>query len=236
MTIDKQGVLCYNFRMICFVVALKKEAQFFLKDVKNLKSFFVADKPAYSFNFLGKDCVLALSGIGKVSAGLTTQLLIDKYSPELIVNFGSAGGMTNDLNVLDYCIIDEACQYDFDVSTLDDVPIGYIQEYDTVFFPTAMVNGTSLTTKKVASGDRFNNDVNDINQIIKMGASIRDMEGGAVAQVCKSNNQPLVMIKGITDVYGKASAEMQYFENLEIVCKGFTQVLTEVIEKYFATL
>lgn len=218
--------------MICFVVALPKEAEYFLKDVNAVDKFFIADKPAYSFNFLGHDCVLALSGIGKVSASLTTQMLIDKFNPSVVVNFGSAGGMTQDLSVLDYCIISEACQFDFDVTTLDDVPVGYIQEYDTVFFPCVVPNGNSLQIKKVASSDRFNNDVKDINQIIKMGASIRDMEGGAVAQVCKSNDMPLIMIKGISDVYEKVSAERQFTENLQLVSKGFTRVLKDTLKKF----
>ena len=177
--------------------------------------------------------MLALSGIGKVSAALTTQALIDEYNPKVIVNFGSAGGMTKDLNVLDYCIIDEACQFDFDVNVLDPVPVGYIQEYDRVFFPAIVPKNNTLIVKKVATADRFNNDVNDINQIINMGASIRDMEGGAVAQVCQSNNTPLIMIKGISDVYGKVSAERQFVENLEIVSKGFTNVLKDVLTKFF---
>ncbi len=218
--------------MICFVVALNKEAEFFIKDAEGVSTFLLKDKKAFSFKFLGEDCVLALSGIGKVSAALTTQALIDKYNPSVIVNFGSAGGMTKDLNVLDYCIIDEACQFDFVVTILDPVPVGYIQEYDTVFFPATIPNGITLTVKKVATADRFNNDVNDINQIINMGASIRDMEGGAVAQVCKSNNTPLIMVKGISDVYGKVSAERQFSENLEIVSKGFTSVLKDVLSKF----
>ena len=59
------------------------------------------------------------------------------------------------------------------------------------------------------------------------------MEGGAVAQVCQSNNTPLIMIKGISDVYGKVSAERQFVENLEIVSKGFTNVLKDVLTKFF---
>ena len=219
--------------MICFVVALNKEAEYFIKNAKEVKPFLLKDKKAFSFKFLGEDCVLALSGIGKVSAALTTQALIDEYNPKVIVNFGSAGGMTKDLNVLDYCIIDEACQFDFDVTVLDPVPVGYIQEYDRVFFPAIVPKNNTLIVKKVATADRFNNDVNDINQIINMGASIRDLEGGAVAQVCQSNNTPLIMIKGISDVYGKVSAERQFVENLEIVSKGFTNVLKDVLTKFF---
>ncbi len=217
--------------MICFVVALPKEAEFFLKDVNDLSEFKLADKKAYSFKFLNNDCILCISGIGKVSAALTTQLLIDKYNPKFIINFGSAGGMTNDLNILDYCIIESASQYDFDVTALDDVPVGYIQEYNTVHFPAKTFDRLTLITKKASSGDRFNTDVNDINRITNMGCSVRDMESGAVAQVCTSNKTPLIIIKGITDVYGKVSAERQYYENLEIVCKGFTKVLTEVLTK-----
>ena len=217
--------------MICLVIALPSEAKSLLEKAENLKEFKLADKTAYSCTLNGKDAIIAISGIGKVSAALTTQLLIDNYKPEFILNFGTCGGMNSSVKILNYYVVEKCCQFDFDLRELDGVPLGYIQEYNTVFFP-AKTDGLEFLEKSVlASADRFTNDINDINAINDMGCSLRDMEGGAIAQVCKSNNVPLIMIKGITDVYGNQTAQEQFYKNLCQVGAGFPDIILNVIEK-----
>ena len=217
--------------MICLVIALPSEAKSLLEKAENLKEFKLADKTAYSCTLNGKDAIIAISGIGKVSAALTTQLLIDNYKPEYILNFGTCGGMNSSVKILNYYVVEKCCQFDFDLRELDGVPLGYIQEYNTVFFP-AKTDGLEFLEKSVlASADRFTNDINDINAINDMGCSLRDMEGGAIAQVCKSNYVPLIMIKGITDVYGSQTAQEQFYKNLCQVGAGFPDVILKAIEK-----
>ncbi len=216
--------------MICFVIALKKEAQELLNRAENLKEFLIADKPCYSCTLNGKEVIIAISGIGKVSAALTTQLLIDKYNPKFIFNFGTCGGMNNSVEILNYYLIDKCCQFDFDLRELDGVPLGYIQEYNTVYFGTYTNGLDFLKTSRVASADRFNNDITDINAINQIGCSLRDMEAGAIAQVCTSNNVPLVMVKGISDVYGNGTAQEQFYQNLLTVGKGFPDVILKVLD------
>ena len=215
--------------MICFVVALKKEAELLLERSKNLKSFKIADKIAYSFNLEGIECILAISGIGKVSAGLTAQILIDKYKPGYIFNFGTCGGMNDSVKILNYYAVEKCCQYDFDVSAIDDVPVGYIQEYGRVYFD-ACVNGLDFLEKRnIASADKFTHKDEDVKIINDMNCSICDMEAGAIAQVCTSNNVPFVAIKGISDVHGKGTQPEQFFENLKKVGDGFPDIIIKAI-------
>ena len=215
--------------MIGIVVALKSEAEALLKNAINVKDFKVLDKIAYSGNIDNKDFILVISGIGKVSAALTTQVIIDKFSPEYILNFGTCGGMNNDVKVLNYYAIEKCCQYDFDLTDLEDVPLGYIQEYDTVFFP-AHTNGLDFLEKSnLASADKFTSKEKDVFTINSMGCSICDMEGAAIAQVCLSNKMPLVIIKGISDVYGSGVESEQFFNNLKTVGQGFPSIIKKVI-------
>ncbi len=214
--------------MIGIIIALPSEANALLTKVDDLKKITLADKTAYTCKINGRDAVIAISGIGKVSAGLTTQLIIDKFSPDFILNFGTCGGMNSSVEILKYYAVEKCCQFDFDLSELDGVPLGYIQEYDTVFFPVC-TDGLKLEKSSVASADRFTNDVNDINAINQMGCSLRDMEGGAIGQVCKSNGVRLYMIKGITDVYGSGTAQEQFYKNLKQVGDGFPKVIIDSI-------
>ena len=216
--------------MIGIVIALPSEAERILNTVEELKSIKLADKPAYTCKICGRDAVIAISGIGKVSAGLTTQLLIDKFSPDFILNFGTCGGVNSSVKILNYYIVEKCCQYDFDLTDLEDVPLGYIQEYKTVFF-NACTDGISLEKSVLASADRFTNKQVDIDNINKMGGSLCDMEGGAIAQVCTSNNTPLYIIKGITDVNSSGTAPEQFFSNLKQVSAGFPAIIIRTIEE-----
>ena len=217
--------------MVGIVVALYSEAKYLLEKVDNLTEFKIADKRAFSFKLADKDVVLAISGIGKVSAGLTTQLLIDKYSPDYILNFGTCGGMNTSVEILKYYTVDKCCQFDFDLRQLDNVPLGYIQEYDRVFFNNSTKGLEFLQTSSLASADRFTNDLCDINAINDLGCSLRDMEGGAIAQVCTSNNVPLYMIKGITDIFNNGTAQEQFYQNLQTVTKGFPKIIEKAIRE-----
>ena len=222
--------------MIGIVVALYSEAQELLNKIKDYKEFKLKDKRAFSFSLHDKEIILTISGIGKVSAALTTQLLIDLYSPEFILNFGTCGGMNNSVEILKYYAVEKCCQFDFDLRELDGVPLGYIQEYNTAYF-NACTDGLEFLDKStLASADRFTNDVNDINAINNdVKCSLRDMEGGAIAQVCTSNNMPLYMIKGITDVYGSQTAQEQFFKNLKAVGAGFPKIVIKAIENIIKT-
>lgn len=215
--------------MIGIVVALYSEAVNLINQIDNKTEILIADKKAYKGTLSNKDIIIAISGIGKVSAALTTQLLIDTFNTSCIVNFGTAGGMNASVQILNYYIIEKACQFDFDLRELDNVPLGYIQEYNTAYFTLETKNINFLNKSNLASADRFTNDITDINSINELGCSLRDMEGGAIAQVCTSNRVPLYMIKGVTDVYGNRTAQEQFYENLKQVSAGFPDVLKNLL-------
>ncbi len=216
--------------MLGIVVALKREAESFISKLENLKEFKILDKPAYSGFANGEEVVLIISGIGKVSASLSTQVIIDKYSPDCIINFGTAGGMNSSVSILNYYAVEKCCQFDFDLRQLDGVPLGYIQEYNTAYFKANTDKLSFLQTSCLATADRFTDDMVDIDSINEISCSLRDMEGGAIAQVCTSNNIPLYMIKGVTDVYGLRSSQEQFYENLTKVSNGFADIVLTAID------
>ena len=81
--------------MIGFVIPLKSEAEYLLNKVEDKKQIKLADKEAYSCKINQKDCIIAISGIGKVNAALGTQVLVSKFDVEKLVNFGVAGGLND---------------------------------------------------------------------------------------------------------------------------------------------
>ena len=63
---------------------------------------------------------------------------------------------------------------------------------------------------------------------------IRDMESGAIANICKLNNVEIIIIKGITDFPGnyEMTDENQYLEYKENVPKVMNKILKEYLKKF----
>ncbi len=217
--------------MIGLIVALDREAASLIPYIKNKKEKALAGKKVIEGTLFDKEIVLIITGIGKVSAALSTQFIIDKYNPNVLINFGSVGAVNSNIKIGDYYIVDKCAQFDFDVREIDPVPLGYIQDYDKVFFenycPNLTYNKTTLGTS-----DKFTSKKEVIDEVINMGCDIRDMEGASIAQVCTSNQVNLIILKGVTDVYGSGTDGEQFKENLNKISKGFPSEL----EKLFNTL
>ena len=73
--------------------------------------------------YCGNSIVLVISGIGKVNAAVCTQVLIDHFGVDYIINTGCAGAIHPELGIGDILISTDAVQHDMDVSALGD-PIG----------------------------------------------------------------------------------------------------------------
>lgn len=216
--------------MIGIIVALESESKNYLDKQPNKEHFILAGKNFYRFNVLGKEVVYAISGIGKVNAAMTAQAMIDKFAPNRILNYGSSGGLNGKTHALDFYCIEKCCQYDFDLSPLDPVPVGYIQDYDKIYFNLDVSSIDFLPKATLATSDRFTCKSQDIEQISKMNCTLFDMEAGAIAETCESNNVPFTSIKGISDVNGSGIQPEQYRENFNILFEKFNKIIDKVIK------
>lgn len=172
--------------------------------------------------YLGKigqhNVILAKSGVGKVNASLNTQYIIDKYSPDYIINTGVAGGIAKDLQVGDIVIGETLVQHDFDASAL-----GYAKGYmcngiepnkPTLFysdkeltskFESAMLqtDSTEVRIHKgiIATGDTFVSSSEKKQELKTLfNATAVEMEACAIAQTANINQIPCLIIRAISDL------------------------------------
>lgn len=152
---------------------------------------------------------------------------------DFIINFGLAGGKAGSkLKAGDFVLLSKVCQYDFDLSEIDDVSIGYMQDYDTIYYPLSYVSYLGKEFKCVpgASGDRFTSQKYFLDIIKNLGASVVDMEMGAIAQVAYSANIPALSLKLISDVDEiDESIFMQYQKNAGNIQETFFDKIKELI-------
>ena len=72
-----------------------------------------------------KDVVLLESGVGKVNAAVGTQIMIDLFNPDVIINSGIAGSLSKNLTIGDIVISTDCVEHDFNCTELG-VPRGQL--------------------------------------------------------------------------------------------------------------
>tara|TARA_B100000287_G_C20421590_1_gene697754 strand:+ start:264 stop:833 length:570 start_codon:yes stop_codon:yes gene_type:complete len=147
----------------------------------------------------GKDNIYSIPihiiGVGKVSSCFHTSILLQKYNPDLVINFGSCGGLKN--YPIGSLIEVGKVHNDIDSHTLDEygkTPFSDIGEIN--FNPNSDVNCFSTDyfyDKK--SHDFYSN---NYKNMIKT-CDVIDMELYSIAFCCKKMNIKLISIKWISD-------------------------------------
>ena len=182
-------------------------------------------------------CILVESGVGKVNAARTTQILIDNMDVDCIFNIGVAGGLAQDLNVLDIVVADKLVQHYFDITAFNHEK-GYIPNVskyincDEYLLSIAKNSNKDNTIKigTIASGDIFCTDINMSTKINKkFNALAVEMEGASIAQVCFLNHIPFLVIRSISDIPGKNNT-MVYEEFLTESSKKVANMMNEVLK------
>ena len=185
-----------------------------------------------------KKVILVEAGIGKVNAARVTQILIDKFEVGSIINIGSAAAANNELGIGDIVIGKTVVQHDFDITAFGH-PKGYISNVgmkiesspELINKMESVVNSINKDESKIkigtiASGDIFCTDIKMKQKIRKkFKADAIEMEGAAIAQVCKLCNIPFIIIRGISDTPdGNNNITFeQYLEKASKMCANILQ-------------
>lgn len=151
-------------------------------------------------------CVLR-SGAGEISAAAATELLIDRYEAELIVNFGVVGGLTEEMAQTKTCVVERVVHYDFDTSAYDGtLPGQYFQYPDVYLRPSPALIDRAVAVcpelKRVtcASADKFVDGAADKSALHRRWeADICEMEAAAVVLTCDRAGVPCLLIKTVSD-------------------------------------
>lgn len=159
------------------------------------------------FYRIKSDVIACCGGVGKVNAAMATQLFIDLYHPDLIVNIGVAGCFEN-VPIGTLVLADRFMQHDVDTSGVGD-PVGLVSTVNRTDFPTddldrAMAamdkTGYAYLVGSVATGEWFAQAGQRAQWIAEtFHPLLIEMEGGAAAQVCYRNGVPFMALKSVSD-------------------------------------
>ena len=172
-------------------------------------------------------------GVGKVNAAMSTQLFIDRYQPDWIMNAGVAGSFL-DVPIGTVVLADCFIQHDVDTSPMGD-PVGLVSTVNQIDFPTDGVEtlskhlndlGVSYLTGKVATGEVFMVKGERCSWVEKtFSPTLCEMEGGAIAQVCLRNGVKFTALKSVSDRLCHENNAEEFFNFGEAMAKLNTIVL-----------
>lgn len=217
--------------MIGIIGAMEEEVAALKKDMEIEEIITRASMEFCRGILCGKDAVVVRSGIGKVNAAICTQILIDCFHVDLLINTGVAGSLDAQIDIGDIVISTDALHHDVDATAVGD-PAGQVPRMDTLAFPA----DENLVKKAVEANRQVNPDIRTFTGRIASGDQfifsgrvkdkIRDnfqplcveMEGAGIAQAAYLNKVSYVIIRAISDKADN-SATMDYpaFEKLAIV-------------------
>ena len=215
--------------MIGCVIAMDSEAEILLSqmEIESVSSLY--GKPVYTGKAFGKELLLVVSGEGKVNAAAGACAAISKGA-DIVLNFGVAGGLTAErTKVAEIYLIDKVVQYDFDLVQISGKPMGTLPDEDDNFLILSCPASLDFERRALGTGDRFNDSPIDHKLLLELGCEVREMEGGAIAQVCKYAGVPFVSVKAVSDVYGSGSTTEQFRKNLKLALLNLKAHLAEIM-------
>lgn len=197
---------------IGIIGAMEEEVAILKEKMSDVTVLEKAGMEFYKGTLGGHPAVVVRSGIGKVNAGICTQILADLFQVEAVINTGVAGSLKAEINIGDIVLSTDTMQHDVDAREFG-YPLGQIPRMDTLTFPAdEVLRAAALNVcrevnpeiqvfeGRVASGDQFVADKETKDKIIaNTQAYCTEMEGAAIGQAAYLNKIPYLVIRAISD-------------------------------------
>jgi adenosylhomocysteine nucleosidase len=191
-----------------------------------LGQWFVVD---VSTNGQGEPVLFFHGGWGKIAAAASTQYVIDRWSPALLVNLGTCGGFEGEIEKGTIVLVERTVVYDIieQMGDYDEHIAHYTTEIDLSWLGENYSHPVRRTLLVSADRDLL---VADIPQLkAEYGAVAGDWESGAIAWVAARNNIRCLILRGVTDLVGSDRGEA-YDGNIHFFTEGAREVMTRLIQ------
>lgn len=230
--------------MVGIICAMTVEVEGIIAKMQNPQCQFIA-KMVFTSGTIGNTEVVAVEcGVGKVNAAMCTQIMIDTYHPDVIVNSGVAGALDTSVTIGDTIVGTAVIQHDMNTSALGE-PLGTItiRESTMTSIPADTDTfeqlakaceecGVKYFEGKIATGDIFVASVPQRKKIYERFSALAcEMEGAAVGHVCYRNEVNYGILRVISDDLTKSDG-MDFVTFCKMAADKSISVITKFIENY----
>lgn len=227
---------------IGIIGAMDEEVTLISNSITNKKERVIANSLFVEGELGDQHVVLLKSGIGKVNAAMSTTILIEQFTPACVINTGSAGGISHELEIGDIIISDEVVHHDVDVTAFN-YRIGQVPGLPAAFSADenliqiaeeAITKHLSVNTKVglIGTGDKFMQDPNLVLEVANKFSNLQavEMEGAAIAQVCYQYQIPFIIIRSLSDIAGKESS-ISFDKYVDKAATNAASLILKMIER-----
>ncbi len=227
---------------IGIIAAMKAEAELIKQEMTHKREGTVGSVHYVTGKIGNSDVVLAVCGVGKVWAAICAEAMIIRFLPDLIINTGVAGTLTDELSIGDLAVSSSVCHHDFDTTALGDAPGAVtIPGVEGAHIPAdektvgriagiAREAGINTVVGPIASGDQFICDAGRKAEIVSTFSAVAcEMEGAAVGHVCAANGVPFCVVRAISD-NADGDAPDTYPEFVKETAKKSSGIVLKFIE------
>lgn len=219
---------------IGIIGAMPSELHDIRETLSNPEVIHIGKFDFYKNTLNDKTIVNVCCGVGKVNSAICTQMLIDNFKVECIINTGVAGGMNSQVKVCDMVISNEVLPHDVNLTFLEKYP-PYCSAFksDDNLIDSAVTSCKNLGYEyfigRVVSGEQFISD-NAIKQDIqtRLNPYAVDMESASIGHCAYINDIPSISIRCISDNADDDGA-MSFDEFEKISAKRVANVVLDII-------
>lgn len=229
--------------MIGIIGAMEVEVEELKNKMTGMKTFETAGMLFCIGLLEGKEAVLVRSGIGKVNAAVCTQILINQFKADVIINTGIAGSLRNEINIGDIVLSEDAVEHDMDAVAFG-YPVGQIPQMNVFSFKAdekliqlakecneAVNPEIGTHVGRVVSGDQFISSKEKKQWLTENFAGYcAEMEGAAIAHAAYLSQVPYLVIRAISDK-ADDSAGMDYAEFEAQAIRHTVRLVTAMLQK-----
>ncbi|KAF9676116.1 hypothetical protein SADUNF_Sadunf09G0104800 [Salix dunnii] len=183
----------------------------------------------------GKDSTLGVDSVGTISASLVTYAAIQALQPDLIINAGTAGSFklidgsfqVKGASISDVFLASDVAFHDrrIPIPVFDLYGVGLRQSFST----PNLLKELNLKVGKLSTGDSLDMSPQEEASIVANDATVKDMEGAAVAYVADLLKVPAIFIKAVTDIVdGEKPTSEEFLQNLAAVTAALDHAVTQV--------
>jgi adenosylhomocysteine nucleosidase len=168
-------------------------------------------------------------GWGKIAAAASTQYVLDRWSPRLLVNLGTCGGFEGEIEKGTIILVERTLVYDIIelMGDHDEHLAHYTTRLDLSWLKEGYPQPVRRTLLVSADRDVLAADIPWLKA--EFGAVAGDWESAAIAWVAARHQTPCLILRGVSDLIGGSGGEA-YDGNIHVFVEGTTGILRCLIK------
>jgi adenosylhomocysteine nucleosidase len=232
-----------TMKKIGIIGAMDEEVHILKGQMDQVQVKTMASMDFYEGSLQNHEVVVVRCGIGKVNAAVCTQILVDLFHVDAVINTGVAGSLRNEIDIADIVLSTDTQQHDVDATGFG-YPAGVIPRMEVSVFQAderlitiakavceEVIPEVGVHTGRIVSGDQFISDSRKKTWLVdNFDGYCTEMEGAAIAQAAYLNQLPFLIIRAISDK-ADHSAEMSYKEFEEIAIRNTVKLLNGLVAR-----